>query len=105
MSEYPTYSAFGSVFGVTCPRSQPLASSGGFGTTARLGARKNPSVARRGCARRWRVVPDRNRRRDGFGGRGNGAVAEHLGSAFGEIGDQPRVRAELLIAGGGLHRT
>ena len=39
--ESPTYSAFWSVFGVTCPRLQRLASSMGLGTTARLGPRKN----------------------------------------------------------------
>jgi hypothetical protein len=35
-SESPTYSAFCSVFGVTCLRLHPLASSVGFGTTVRV---------------------------------------------------------------------
>jgi len=39
--EYPTYSAFRSVFGATCLRLQRLALSSGFGTTVRLGPRKN----------------------------------------------------------------
>src|ERR1035441_7642602 len=39
--ENPTYSAFWSVFGATCPRLQRLASSVGFWTTARLTPRKN----------------------------------------------------------------
>jgi hypothetical protein len=42
--EYPTYSAFWSVFGATCLRIQRLASSVCFGATARLGPRKNLSV-------------------------------------------------------------
>ena len=37
----PTYSAFWSVFGVTCLRLQRLVSPVGFGTTARLGPREN----------------------------------------------------------------
>src|ERR1039457_2273728 len=37
LSENPTYSAFWSVFGVTCPRLQRLASSVGSGKTAPLG--------------------------------------------------------------------
>jgi hypothetical protein len=41
LSTNPTYSAFWSVFGVTCLRLQRLASSVGFGTTARLAPRKN----------------------------------------------------------------
>jgi hypothetical protein len=39
--QYPTYSAFWSVFGATCLRFQRLASPMGFGTTARLGPREN----------------------------------------------------------------
>jgi len=39
--ENPTYSAFWSGFGVTCPRMQRLASSVGSGRTARLAPRKN----------------------------------------------------------------
>src|ERR1039458_4605811 len=41
LSTNPTYSAFWSVFGVTCPRLQRLASSVGFGTTARVTPGKN----------------------------------------------------------------
>src|ERR1035441_4935967 len=37
----PTYSTFWRVFGVPCPRMQRLASSVGFGTTARLAPREN----------------------------------------------------------------
>jgi hypothetical protein len=37
----PTYSAFWSVFGVTCLRLQRLGAAMGFGTTARLAPRKN----------------------------------------------------------------
>ncbi len=40
-SKTPTYSAFWSVFGVTCLRMQRLASSVGFGATARLEPRRN----------------------------------------------------------------
>jgi hypothetical protein len=39
--ENPTYSAFWSVFGVTCLRLERLASSMGFGTAGRLGPSKN----------------------------------------------------------------
>ena len=39
--ENPTYSAFWSVFGVTCLRLQRLAASVGSGRTARLAPRKN----------------------------------------------------------------
>ena len=46
--ENPTYSAFWSVFGVTCLRLQRLASSVGFGTTAGLGLRKNLTPERSG---------------------------------------------------------
>ena len=41
LAKNPTYSAFWSVFGVTCLRLQRLASSVGFGRTARLAPRKN----------------------------------------------------------------
>src|ERR1017187_2402766 len=41
LSTNPTYSAFWSVFGVTCPGLQRLASPVGFGTTAGVGARQN----------------------------------------------------------------
>ena len=40
-----------------------------------------------------------------FRSRGNGAVAKHPGGAFREIRDQPRLRPELRIAGGGLHAS
>ena len=40
----PTYSAFWSVFGVTCLRLQRLASAMGFGTTAGLGTQEEPAV-------------------------------------------------------------
>jgi len=43
--ENPTYSAFWSGFGATCVRLQRVASSVGFGTTARLGPRKNGSYS------------------------------------------------------------
>src|ERR1039458_8296960 len=42
LSESPTYSAFWSVSGVTCLRSQRLASSMGFGTTGASGAPEEP---------------------------------------------------------------
>src|ERR1039457_2830936 len=70
LSTNATYSAFWSVFGVRCPKLQRLASSVGFGTTARLGPRKNPSVARRGCARRWRLPELQAQHGDGVGGEG-----------------------------------
>ena len=41
LSENPTYCAFWSVFGVTCLRLQPLASSVGFGTAVRVAPGKN----------------------------------------------------------------
>src|ERR1039458_7931993 len=41
LSENPTYCAFWSVFGATCLSLQPLASSVGFGTTARVAPGKN----------------------------------------------------------------
>src|ERR1039457_4828727 len=41
LSENPTYCAFWSVFGATCLSLQPLASSVGFGTTARVAPGQN----------------------------------------------------------------
>jgi len=55
--EYPTYSAFWSVFGVTCLGLQRLASSVGFGPTARLGARKSEVGSQRSEVRRLGALP------------------------------------------------
>src|ERR1035441_3276574 len=41
LSENPTYCAFWSVFGAACLSLQPMASSVGFGTTARVAPGKN----------------------------------------------------------------
>src|ERR1039457_2032630 len=41
LSENPTYCAFWSIFGAPCLSLQPLASSVGFGTTARVAPGKN----------------------------------------------------------------
>ena len=57
LSENPTYSAFRSVFGATCLRMQRLASTMGFGTTARLGPRKNlPWTGRLSSGNAWADV-------------------------------------------------